>query len=65
MKLSELAKLETIEQYLEEMNYEDIPEEFIKLLNKEFDKYSYLKSLMDMKHQEFMIKKSNQKGQAT
>ena len=42
MKLSELAKMETIEQYLEEMNYEDIPEEFIKLLNKEFDKDSYL-----------------------
>ena len=40
--------IETIENKLTTMKYEDIPEEFIKIVNEKFDTYSYLKSLIEL-----------------
>ena len=58
MRLKDIKNMETIEQYLESMNYEEIPKQFINLLNREFDKYSYLKSILDMKEQESIQRRS-------
>tara|TARA_R100000781_G_scaffold110656_1_gene76255 strand:+ start:130 stop:309 length:180 start_codon:yes stop_codon:yes gene_type:complete len=58
MRLQDIKNMETIEQYLESMDYEEIPKQFIDLLNREFDKYSYLKSILDMKEQESIQKRS-------
>lgn len=44
----ERKDIEKIENKLKTMKYEDIPKEFIKVVDEKFSTYSYLKSLIEL-----------------
>ena len=49
--MTELKKnqLKIIEEALENMPFEQIPKQFVDLIEEKFDTYSYLKSLLELK----------------
>lgn len=44
-------EIKTIESRLKNYKYNEIPEEFLNLIEKNFEIFSYLKSLLEMKKQ--------------
>ena len=47
--MNDLDNLNAIEKSLMNYRYEEIPKQFIDLVEKKFSTYSYLKSLLEMK----------------
>ena len=49
--MTELKKnqLKIIEEALEKMPFDQIPKQFVDLIEEKFDTYSYLKSLLELK----------------
>ena len=48
MKKLDRKNLYLIEKRLNKMKYEQIPQEFINIVDEKFDTYSYLKSLIEL-----------------
>ena len=54
MKLTKIDKenLDWIEDYLSDINYEEIPQSFLDQVNKWFEQVSYIKSIIELKKTE-------------